>query len=337
MIVERTQFPWKVLVEGWLRWDSAHYLTIATKGYSFFDERWPNIAFFPLYPLLIRLFLPLTTHRAEISALAISHFAIFAALLLLYDLITRDFNEVLARRTLILLLVFPMSFFFISGYTESLALALTVLAMWALRQQRWWLAGLAGFFLALTRVPGVFVAPVLVIEYLQQHKWNWRKLLHGPILSVVLPPLGLALFILFQWQQFGTPFAFMIAQQSWENNELSPPWVMPTLLFQRYHHAPDWPLITFYLLTWIGFIGLIVVAFVRLPLSYGLLMLLLLFPSYLTSWHRSLPRHLMIGFPAFVVMALLLEQIWLRRFVIAIFGIFLAFCTLLFVNAFWVA
>ena len=43
-------------VNMWARWDSGWYLDIAEHGYSFVPGKQSNVAFFPLYPDLIRLF-----------------------------------------------------------------------------------------------------------------------------------------------------------------------------------------------------------------------------------------------------------------------------------------
>ncbi len=231
--------------------------------------------------------------------------------------------------------MFPTSFYFGAGYSESLALIFVVAAIWALRRHYWWLAGLAGGFLSLTRVPGVFIAPVLALSYLQHCRWRWRAV-RPAFLAVLLPPLGLALFMLFQWRRFDTPFAFLIAQKDWDNY-LSPPWVMPSQLLIRLRTSFDWPITLFQIVVWITFIGLTLYAAVRLPLAYGLTAVLLIVPPYLSSWFRSLPRHILIVFPCFVAMALLTEQTWIRRLLIAVMLVLLAIGTMLYVNGFWVA
>src|SRR5215813_6126646 len=43
--------PW---VDMWIRWDSRWYQRIATEGYSYSPIDQSSVAFFPLYPLLIR-------------------------------------------------------------------------------------------------------------------------------------------------------------------------------------------------------------------------------------------------------------------------------------------
>jgi hypothetical protein len=330
------ELGWKIFIRDWMQWDSHHYQGIALHGYNFYNQHWPNIAFFPLYPMLIRVLFPWTGGHTEAAAFLVANVAFFAALLLLYDLLSRDFDSTVARRTLVLLLVFPTSFFFGAGYSESLALGLTVAAVWAMRRQYWWLTGAAGFLLALTRLPGVFIAPVLAITYLQQHHWRWRTMTRPAFFAILLPPLGLALFMLFQWWRFDQPFAFLIAQRDWDNH-ISPPWVMPSMLLTHLQTAPDWEITLFQLVVWASFIGLTALAVYRLPLVYGLTTLLLVVPPYLSSWPRSLPRHVLIVFPLFVVMALLAERAWIRRLLIVAMLILLTIGTMLYVNAYWVA
>lgn len=334
-VQERQRDLHTLLIARWLQWDSEHYVTIAQQGYNFFGEQWPNIAFFPLYPLLIRLVLPLTSGDVAIAALLIAHLAYLAALLLLYDLLAHDFSQAIAYRTVILLLIFPVSLFFVAGYSEALALALTVVAVWAMRRQRWWLAGLAGALLALTRLPGVLLAPVLALVYLQQHRWRWRAL--GPAgLAALLPPAGLTIFMLFQWWRFGTPTAFLQAQRSWDNG-LSMPWTMPYAMFEELTTTPDWPVLLPHMVAWLGFIALALLGVRRLPLAYSLTMLLLLLPPYLSSYPRSMARYVMIAFPAFVALALWAEPQWRRRLLIALMLPLLVIAVMLFVNGFWVA
>jgi hypothetical protein len=333
-IIDRGAFIWRFLADAWVGWDGGHYRNIAVNGYSFQGDGAPTIAFFPLYPLLIRLFLPLAGN-VSIAALIVTHLALFIALIFIYDLVAHDFNRQLAHRTLVLLLIFPTSFYFASAYSESLGLALLVAALWAMRRQRWWLAGLAGGLLALTRLPGVFIAPVLACAYLQQHRWRWRSI--GPdFLSVVLPPLGLLLFMVYQWWRFGTPVAFLIAQRHWGNG-LAAPWVMPHTLLTTITTAADWPMRAFQLVVWVSFIGLILFALLRLPLPYGLTVLLLLLPPYLSPWHDSFPRYVLIGFPAFVVMAIFAQRRWIYTFMVSAMLAALAIGVLLFTNGFWVA
>jgi hypothetical protein len=324
-----------MLATSWLQWDSEHYLAIAERGYTFSGQRWPSIAFFPLYPLLIRLTLPLAGGAGGVAALLVAHLALLGALLLLYDLLAHDFGRAVAYRATILLLLFPMSLFFVSAYSEALALALVIGVVWAMRRERWRLAGVAGALLALTRLPGVLLAPVIGLVYLQAHGWRWRAI-RLDALATLLPPAGLALFMLYQWRRFGTPTAFLQAQRSWDN-QLSMPWTMPVVMLRELSASPDWLILTPHAAAWLGFIGLALLTWRRLPLAYSLTTLLLLLPPYLSSYPRSMARYVMIAFPAFVALALWAEPAWRRRLLIAVMLPLLALAVILFVNGFWVA
>ena len=334
-IAERDEFVWNTFAGAWIQWDAVHYQTIALNGYSFAGERYPNIAFFPLYPLLIRFILPLTRGNLTLAPLIVSQLAFLVGLVVLSDLLKRDFSASVAQRTLVLLLLFPTSLFFAAAYTESLAFALVVAVLWALRRQNWWLAGAAGFFLALTRLPGVMMTPVLLVAYAQHCEWKWRKA--GPaLLATFLPVWGLVCFMFFQWRSFDTPLAFLIAQQSWENR-MSPPWVMPWVLLRAVSVGAEWPMAVFQAATWMSFVGLIFVGLRRLPLVYGLTAVLLLAPAYLSNFPWSLPRHVLIGVPAFISMAVIAEEARARRIIFGLFGLLLVIAVVLFVNSFWVA
>ena len=330
--------PNNLVIDGLVRHDSWWYVNIVEHGYTMGDIKTGaqgTVTFFPLYPLLSRWLSLATTISVELAAVLIAQVAFFGALLVLYDLVSRDFGTTVAYRTLILLIVCPTSFFFAAAYTESITLLLLVAAVWAIRRGRWWLAGGLGFLLTLARLPGVLIAPILVLAYLHSLGWRWRAI-RAPIVAAALPPLALALFMAFQWQRFGTPFAFMIAQQSWDNR-LSPPWVLPQALYEHIFVYDNWPLATVQALFWIVFLVLTIGALLRLPWLYSLTLLFFLLPPYLSSWPWSVSRHVLLGFPAFIVLAQWTGRVWVRQLlVIAMIGL-LALLTALFVNGVLVA
>ncbi len=278
-ISPRRALPWQALAEAWVQWDGKHYEAIALHGYPAVEQRFPDIAFFPLYPMLTRLALPLAGGSVTIAALLVSHVALLAALILAYDLVARDFGATVAARTVVFVLIFPASLFFVAAYSESLGLVLLVVALWAMRRERWWLAGAAG--------------------------------------------LGLAL-------------AFMAAQHRWQNH-LEPPWRMPLDFVASITSHPHPEVRMIQLVVWIAFLGLTMVALRRLPPVYGLTAVLLLIPPYLSSWHESLPRHVLLAFPAFVVMAIYANRGWVRGLAITTGLMLLCLATMLYVNGFWVA
>lgn len=335
LLYDRTDVLWHGLIRGWTLWDGENYLAIARTGYTFLGERWPNIAFFPLYPLLIRLVAPLTGFHYEVAAVLVSQVSFCAALIVLYDLLSSDFDVSTAYRTTFCLLVIPTACFFAGGYSESLALALLITTVWAIRRQHWWLAGIAGMLLALSRLPGVLVGPIIALFYIQAQGWHWRSI-RLPILASLLPAMGLGAFMLYQWQRFGTPFAFMLAQERWENH-LSMPWVLPQAIIDHIEIGRAWPNLVMQGVFWLAFAVLGLLALRRLPLVYGLTAAAVLVPPYLSSWPWSISRHVLLAFPAFIVLGHARQHPRTFRWMIGVMLAAQIIVTLLFINGFWVA
>jgi len=165
------------------RWDSAWYLQIAHSGYS----TKPASAFFPLYPLLIRLG-SFAFGSALLAGALISVAAMSAALYLLYLLARLDLSDAQARSTVMLVAFFPTSFFLSAVYTEALFLMLSVGAIYAARLDRWAWAGVLGGLAAATRSGGVLILLALALLYLHRPRgdvrgWPWLALVPAGLLA----------------------------------------------------------------------------------------------------------------------------------------------------------
>ena len=127
------------------RWDAGWYVEIARDGYRHEPGSPSNAAFFPLYPVLIRvihalLFLPTDDYWWLVTAIALSNVALLIGLTYFRALLATDFDETLVSRAITYLLIFPTTFIFSGVYSESLFLALTVAAFYYARTNRWLLA-----------------------------------------------------------------------------------------------------------------------------------------------------------------------------------------------------
>lgn len=329
-----------VIGTAWSQWDSRLHLSIVTVGYQHPPEEHANMAFLPLYPLLIRMALPFTGGDAVVAGLIVTHGALLAAVVIFADVVRRDFDARIAYYSIATLLCFPTSFFLGAVYAESVALALLALTLWGLRRQRWMLAGVAAFFLSLTRLPGVLMAPVIALALLEHAGWR-RPPLTRAYLAPVLPVLGLGLFMAYQWWRFGSPFLFMQTQRDIWDQQLSPPWVQLVMMIETIsagaeHWSGRWMARVFQLLVWLSFAGLTAVALRRLPLVYGLATIAMLAPAYLTNVSHSFPRYVLLALPAFVAAAWLIERRPKLALATPVALILLAWATALFVNGFFV-
>ncbi len=206
----------------WGHWDAARYINIAQHGYQIKYE----LAFFPLFPLLIRgIALLFGGNGYLLIGTLISNAALLVSLFLLYQLASEALGEKIGRRTILYLCIFPTALFFFAAYNESLFLMLTLGVFLAMRRQRWWLAGILGFFAALTRSTGV----LLVLPFLYE-LWLVRKNIFSngknvvrTLLPLVLIPCGTLLYCFYCWLISGDPLAFATVQAHWERF-LAPPW-----------------------------------------------------------------------------------------------------------------
>src|SRR3989344_3302162 len=195
----------------WQQWDAHWYSLIAEDGYVAEGEARYAIAFFPLYPLAIRLLAPLVGD-AFWAALLLSNVASVAGLLLFYRLARLEFSASVAWWALLALLLWPTAYFFNAPYTEGLFLLLSVGAFVAARRSSWLLAGVLGGLAALTRVTGVLLLPALAVEfYLQQRERGERR--YALAWPLALIGLGFGIYLLINYQVFGDPFAFLDAQR----------------------------------------------------------------------------------------------------------------------------
>ena len=197
------------LLGVWAHWDGFWYLSIATIGYT---GRAVATAFFPLYPLLVRLL-----GGTDVSGILVSLACFAAGTWLVYLIARRELGHDVAWYTVLALAFFPSSFFFTAVYPEALVLLLSAGCIYLLLQHRiGWAALLAGVASAAS-VDGVLLGlPVLLT--LWQERRPWREWL-----SLLLVPLGVLTYMGYLALAFGDPLTFQGAQAHW-GRSFAPPW-----------------------------------------------------------------------------------------------------------------
>ena len=303
------------LVGVWQRWDACWYSKIAAFGY---EPAELSVTFWPLFPILTGGVARVIGGSVALAGLIVSGIAYVAAMVGLYRLVARDVDEEIARRTMVLLTIFPSAFFLFAPFTESLFLALAVWTIVAARERAWAWAFTLGLLGALTRFQGIFLALPIGWEALAAAgitSWRPGRVREGPALDVRVlvrgglaslgPLIGLAAFLIFAAATTGkTPLE---TQDAWGGREFYPPWqVADASLRWALEHADPLQFMNLMLLIVVGV--LLVVAAWRLPFAYTLfaapqviLLALRIQPTPLSST----TRYLLIAFPAFVIVALI--------------------------------
>lgn len=199
------------------RWDTEWYIDIARRGYAWKKAVGTSpTAFFPLYPLLIRIGVMLTHRSYIVVALAVSNLSFFAALIYLWRLTDWELNAAAARRACLYMAAFPTALFFFAGYTESLFLLLTVASFYHLRHRQWLLAGAFGALASATRVTGVLLLVPLLYEYSRSRNFDWRAAEWRGIIALAAVPLGLLAFMWYLHVAVGDALAFTHYQAGWQ-------------------------------------------------------------------------------------------------------------------------
>jgi len=240
----------------WYQWDAAWYLRIAGNGpqmgYSTYTENKKHafgpFAFFPLYPLSVRAVaavipgaeatVPVGGAPAAgliVASLIASNLAFVLALVALYLFAGARAGPAVARRAVLLLCVFPTTIFFSASYSESLFL-LWLVGFFLALDRRWFVvAALCGALASATRSLGVALAAPYLLAYWQD--WRaarrseapsvkpfWRDVDLRALAPVVLIPLGLIAYMVYQWASFGDPLLFQKAEKAWSRS-FALPWV----------------------------------------------------------------------------------------------------------------
>lgn len=331
---------------AWGNFDGEHYLSIAYQGYQPL-----TYFFFPIYPLTIAFiakFLGGSFTSLAISGLLISNISFFVALVGLWKLIRLDYKKDIARLTILLLLVFPTSFYFGSIYTESMFLALVVWSFYFARKGKWILAGLLGAVLTATRVVGLALIPALLIEaYLQRREK--KKLNLFPIaIGILFSVLGIFAYMLYLNKVTGDPLEFFhnvsIFGQQRSSNLVLLPQVFYRYFFKvlpsiNYSYFPVVFVTYLEITTALVFLGLTIASFFKLRLSYAFYLAIGYIIPTLSGSFSSFHRYVLILFPAFILSAIWLSKRkkWIKAviFLILILGLLIA--TSLFTRGFWVA
>jgi hypothetical protein len=218
-ILPNLNFWGERLLGVWSHWDGEWFLKIAEQGYRADDD---TLAFFPLYPILVKVFGFLTGGNYLLAATLISGGVALAVFVLMYELVRRDFGTETTSRALLYLAFFPTAFYLSAAYSEGLFLALTLGAFLEARHNRnFWRAGILAGLAALTRNLGVVLILPLAWEWWRQ----WREGRQGfkDLLPLIFPPLALASWLAYVGANFGNPFLIFQVQTNW-NRRFSLPW-----------------------------------------------------------------------------------------------------------------
>src|ERR1700726_575065 len=328
------------VINMWARWDAGWYLDVAKSGYRFLPGEQSNVAFFPLYPYVIRLVHVAVRLPGDagwlLVGIIVSNAAFFVALIYLYRLIRLDYDRRTAARAVLYLCVFPTTLFLSAVYSESLFLALVVTAFYYARGARWLATGVPGAAATLWPPAGIPLVFPLGFEYLSKREFQWRRI-RADCGALILPPLALAGHLAVLRWRFGSWDVISKAEaiEGW-NRSLTLPW--NTLLYSLHHIGSS-----------VGYHGAFEFVFTTILIALAIFACFRLRPSYAiysivsvlftTSWGdlKSAPRFGLVIFPIMILLALLGQHKAFNRTYLTVSAILAVVSMVVFSQWGWVA
>ncbi len=349
-------------------WDSEFYLAIADTGYDSNQVRaisgqfnWfgkqiyckaetdrdclsLSSAFFPVYPLLIKLLsfplriLPLTQiGNLTLAAVMVSMLGALAAMLSLFYMSRSFLGDDGGVRAAFYLLIFPSGFFLAQVYSEGTFIGVTFAALAFLTLRKWWWAALFAAIAVWTRPGGAILVLPMVMVWLIDRTWKdgWKPALLKAI-AALTPAISFGVWSL-------TPLAsnFYKVESLFFSRSLFA-WVGSVFSWKQAYHLflVGNPMTRFYYGLEFSAIILAVIACVLLIRKrpelalYGLAMIVF---AFTTGAAQGMVRYVLVAPPLFLVLASWGKSHAFDRVWILLSILLMGMEVMLFTFDFWVA
>lgn len=350
----RTDLFWDALA----RYDSGWYFQIARFGYHYTPNGRDTIAFFPVYPMLMRhvgrLFGPAPSDL-YLGGVAVSWVAFAIALIGLYKLAKLDLSARRAGRVVTLATVFPFAYFFGAVYTEATFFAAVVWTFYFFRTRQWIAGGLCGALATATRVNGILMWPALA--------WLAWTAIRGrsaganavpapepggeagagrerllAIIGLLLVPCGIGAYSWFVYTLSGNPLEWVATVQRWGYYPGGSPWLALArlagiLLTRPIEYLSTERMALYDTLNGVSgllFVSAVPLVWYRFGAAYGLFMAANLWLPLSSGQYEGLGRYCSVLFPFFVLVGSAPRALFLGMAVIS--SMFYMLCLGLFAN-----
>ena len=342
-VLEVTHLPnW---IWGFGNFDGVHYLRIAQDGYTAQYSQ----AFFPLYPILIRVFSfvipknPLldtaifTDPAYFYSGLILSNAFFFASLYFFYKLVKLDFKKNVALLSVVFVLIFPTSFFFGAIYSESLFILLAVLSIYLVRKNKFFWGAILISLATATRIFGAFLIPLYLIEaYKSKNKLN--------LIWSLITPVGIIVYMIFLKLNFDNPLYFLTSQPVFGASRTAGEIVLLPQVIYRYikiflstkvFSLPFFTALMEFVFTLVP-LTLLLVFIKKMRLSYWFFSIAVLLLPTLTGTFSSMPRYALTYMFLFIPYLVVLMGKY-RKALFVVLSLLGCVLLSLFIRGFWVA
>ncbi|MBP7119527.1 hypothetical protein KBA63_05610 [Candidatus Woesebacteria bacterium] len=335
---------------GFSNFDGEHYVSIAQNGYAPLQH-----FFFPVYPLLIRIISTVLGHSLflyNLSGILVSFVSTAIFLIGLVQLLKIDYSDKVTELTILLLVLSPASFFFFMVYTESLFLSLTVWCLYFSRRRLFLPAVILASIASATKVIGFSLGVAILFEILAP-SWPMKNVFEvvkkniKELLLVLFSTTGLFVYMAFLQKETGDALVFLHKISVFGDQRSSTLIFLPQVFYRYvFKIIPNltnyWPTTFTTLLEFavaVLFLLICIFSFRTLRKSHWIYLVIGFLIPTLAGSFSSLPRYVIVLFPAFLYLATLLEnkKKAYTYIVFAIFGLLQIISLMLFFRGYWLS
>ncbi len=298
------------------QWDCGWYNGIIDGGYhlepqAHDQQNAASWAFFPLYPISIRILKTIFPLSNNLLGFLCSTIYIYIASIYLYKLVQQLFDSKVANNALFFIFFGPYMFYYSTLMTESLYIMLCSMFFYFAFNKKYIQAGCVGAFLTATRITGILVIPsLLLMMYFELKKNNsFKTFITNPIyiLSILIVPLGLFLYMSYLYYLTGDAFAFMHIQIAWVREFQNPIQTLITGITGR--GFPFGGKVGVYITSYALMSIIIGILFVRKNIHMAVFILLNSIVLLSTTSNQSCPRVVMSNIMAIIGLSFYLSRI----------------------------
>lgn len=314
-------------IESFSNWDGGHFLGIAKFGY---DKNF-QYAFFPLYPLMIKLISGITQSYFW-AAILISIASTYLGVQILYKLVALEYDKKLAEKAVAAMFFFPASFYFLTAYSEGLFFLLVISTFYFLKSRKLIWATIFASLASATRLAGLALVLGMLVEVITTSgigKKNWY---------VFFAPFGFLIYCWYLYYQTGDPFYFISAENHWQRSLAIPAisfWETIKNLSQTGFINNHFNVFLDLIFAVFG-VGLSIRAFRFLSPGYATYFLASVLLPLFTPILTSTARFLLPIFPIFILLALTKNKFLVFGYQLISIMMLSIFVTL-FVSGYWVS
>jgi Mannosyltransferase (PIG-V) len=299
-------------------WDAGFYDAIARFGYAPDPD---SYRFFPLYPLATRVLDAVTPGSSRVALVLLANACSLGFVLVLHRLVMRETGDAdVARRAAWFGCIAPAAFVLVWGYAEPLFLLLAVSTFLMLRTDRFALAGVFGALAALTRPLGLVIALPAAVEAVRGWSGAASRSKVERVVAIIGAPVGALGYLLWVNDRTGDllePYRIQ-ARAIHRGSTVDPVTGLVHAVREFVEQDRVGPLLH---VGWavVG-IALVVVAFRRLPVSYGVFAAATIVISLSSENLDSFERYAFNAFPLVIAAAIVVRRPKLETLVFTAMG-----------------